>query len=338
MSYVRHLLHPVRRGTPPAHLGPGSWTNSTTSDLRPDSIRGYKTAVAALRRTVPGLTGPAGVTAEVAHRFKREFLSGTYARGKASDARTYKRSPTSCRSYQRSLRSLWSKHFKPLGYIKDNPWLDVPYPNTPRGRRVRVPSEEVVNEFFAWLAKKHPGWDLPRLFVTVKMLAGCRTLDLCKAKTADLGRDSLTLAAEATKTREARTVPLPADVVADLRRAAGPKWCGSGRSRKPRRTGPTQGPSPGPPTTPQPGAGRSRTCSGSSTRGDRRRPSSARTTFGAGLHAFGGGHAVGGRDRRGDGSGPADGETLYGGSESVQPVGHPAGGGHPAPTQIVGRF
>jgi integrase len=193
-------------------------------DLRPDSIRGYKTAVAALRRTVPGLTGPAGVTAEVAHRFKREFLSGSYARGKASDARTYKRSPTSCRTYQRSLRSLWSKHFKPLGYVKDNLWLDVPYPNSPRGRRVRVPSEDAVKAFFAWLAKKHPGWELPRVFVTVKMLPGCRALDLCKARTADLARDSLMLAAEATKTREARTVPLPADVVADLRRLAGPTW------------------------------------------------------------------------------------------------------------------
>ncbi|MDB5311179.1 MAG: hypothetical protein JWO38_5381 [Gemmataceae bacterium] len=79
-------------------------------------------------------------------------------------------------------------------------------------------------EFFVWLSKKHPGWDLPRLFVQVKMLAGCRTLDLCKVKTADLGRESLTLTAEAAKTREARTVPLPADVVSTVRRLAGPVW------------------------------------------------------------------------------------------------------------------
>ena len=35
---------------------------------------------------------------------------------------------------------------------------------------------------------------------------------------------NLTLSAEATKTREARRVPLPADVVAELHAAAGPTW------------------------------------------------------------------------------------------------------------------
>jgi len=55
-------------------------------------------------------------------------------------------------------------------------------------------------------------------------LAGCRTSDLCKAKTADLGSETLTLSAEATKTREARTVPLSAEIVAELRRVAGRTW------------------------------------------------------------------------------------------------------------------
>jgi len=195
-----------------------------TPDLRQDSIRAYRTAIVALRKTAPDLPGPSAVTAAIAHRFKRDYLEGTYARGKASDARKYKRAPTSCKTYLRSLRSLWAKHFKPLGHVNDNPWLDVPYPNSPRGKRVRVPEEAAVTEFFAWLTKRHPGWELPRLFVRVKMLAGCRTLDLCKVKTADLGTDSLTLTSEATKTREARTVPLPAHIVNDLRRLAGPQW------------------------------------------------------------------------------------------------------------------
>jgi hypothetical protein len=195
-----------------------------TPDLRPDSVRGYRTAVKALRKVLPNLAGPADVTPELAHRFKRDFLGGTYTRGKASDAATYKRSPESCRSYLRSLRSLWQKHLRPLGHVRDNPWLDVPYPNTPRGKRVRVPPEDVINEFFKWLTVRYPRWDLPRLFVTVKMLAGCRTIDLCLAKTSDLGTSTLTLRAEATKTREARTIPLPEDVVADLRKVAGPTW------------------------------------------------------------------------------------------------------------------
>jgi integrase len=195
-----------------------------TPDLRPDSIRAYRAAVRAVRKVFPDLGGPADVTPPMAHRFKREFLSGTYARGKASDAARYKRSPTSCTTYLRVLRSLWRKHFKPLGHVTDNPWLDVPYPNAPKGKRVRVPDEYVITAFFRWLEQKHPGWELPRVFVKLKMLAGCRTLDLCQAMTANLGPDSLTLPAGATKTRTDRRVPLTADLVADLRRLAGPRW------------------------------------------------------------------------------------------------------------------
>lgn len=188
------------------------------------SIRAYRTAVKALCKVLPDLAGPADVTAPMAHRFKREYLASSYARGKASDARTYKRSPTSCMTYLRCLRSLWSKHFRPLGHVKDNPWMEVPYPNVPRGKRVRVPDEDTVTAFFRWLAAKHPGWDLPRLFVRVKMLAGCRTIDLCRLKSTDLNGDRLTMSAEVTKNRGARVVPLPADVAADLRKVAGPTW------------------------------------------------------------------------------------------------------------------
>ncbi|VTU00868.1 hypothetical protein : : Phage_integrase [Gemmataceae bacterium] len=195
-----------------------------TPDLRPDSIRSYGNAVAAFRKLFPDLSGPEAVTPAVALAFKREFLSGTYARGRASDAARYSRSPTSCRTYLRALRSLWAKHFRPLGHAAGNPWLDVPYPNAPKGKRVRVPEEATVVAFFQWLANRHPGWDLPRLFVQVKMLAGCRTLDLCKARSFDLGADSLTLRADSTKTREARTIPLPAEVASELRRLAGPVW------------------------------------------------------------------------------------------------------------------
>jgi integrase len=226
---AKDIIETVYRPALPAEPTKACWETvlaelDRTPDLRPDSIRDYRTAVKALRRIFPELKGPAEVTTAIALRFKRQYLSDTYARGKASDAKQYKRSPTSCTTYLRSLRSLWSKHFSEHGYVTDNPWRDVPYPNTPRGKRVRVPDEETVKEFFVWLEKKHPGWALPRLFVEAKMLAGCRTLDLCKAKTADLGADTLTLAAEATKTREARTVPLPKELLDELRRVAGPVW------------------------------------------------------------------------------------------------------------------
>ncbi|HYH67459.1 MAG TPA: site-specific integrase [Urbifossiella sp.] len=223
------IITEAYRPAMPAEPSQATWETvlaelDQTPDLRPESIRAYRTAVMAFRKVVPTVASPAGVTTALAHRFKREFLASSYARGKASDAKTYKRSPTSCTTYLRCLRSLWSKHFRPLGHVKDNPWLDVPYPNAPRGKRVRVPEEDVVTAFFKWLAAKHPDWELPRLFVQVKMLAGCRTIDLCKLRSDDLHGDELTMSPEVTKTRTARTVPLPADVAADLRRVAGSTW------------------------------------------------------------------------------------------------------------------
>lgn len=197
-----------------------------TADLRPDSIRGYRIAVGAMRRVFPGLAGPADITAALAHRFPGKCLSAHYTRGNASDAPRFKRSPTTVNTYLRSLKSLWGrKHWgRPGGFAASNPWAEVAYLNAPRGKRVRVPDEEAVTAFFDWLEARHPGWALPRLFVTVKMLAGCRTLDLCKTLTADLAADGLTLSAEATKTREARRVPLPADVLAEVRANAGAVW------------------------------------------------------------------------------------------------------------------
>lgn len=195
-----------------------------TPDLRPDSVRAYRTAVKAVRDIFPALTGPADVTVPVAEQFKRKFMSGTYARGKASDAKRYTRSKTSCTTYLRSLRAVWQKHFNPLGHVNGNPWREVEYPNAPRGKRVRVPAEETVAAFFVWLEQRHPGWELPKLFVQAKIVAGCRTLDLCKVRAAELGDDALTLSAEATKTREARTVPLPAQLATALRTHAGADW------------------------------------------------------------------------------------------------------------------
>jgi integrase len=124
----------------------------------------------------------------------------------------------------RLLRALWKKRLRPLGHVADNPWLDVPFPNTPKGKRVRVPEEGVVAEFFDWLDARYPKWELLRLFVKVKTLAGCRTFDLCQAKTADLSEGSLTLTAAVTKTKEPRTIPLLPEIAADLKRLAGPVW------------------------------------------------------------------------------------------------------------------
>ena len=196
---------------------------AATPGLRPDSVRGYAVAVRAFRATVPGTRGPAEVTPELAHRFKRLYLTGRTKRGKASDARTYARSPATCRTYLRSLRSLWNTHFRELGYVRDNPWAGVPYPEVER-KAVKAPAEDRVAEFFAWLGARYPGWPLVRLFCEVKALAGCRTLDLCLVRSEQVAGGRLTFTAAQTKHRKERAVALPPDLFAALRALAGPTY------------------------------------------------------------------------------------------------------------------
>ncbi|MGL6074887.1 MAG: tyrosine-type recombinase/integrase [Fimbriiglobus sp.] len=197
-----------------------------SADLRPDSIRGYRVAVEALLKIEPTLKSPNELTLAIAHRFAAKCLSTPYQRGHASDAKRFRRSPTSVNSYLRSLKSLWGrKHWgRPGGFVTSNPWDDVAYLNAPRGKRVRTPEEDTIKAFMDWLQTRYPDWVLPRLFVTVKMLAGCRTMDLCLTLTRDLVADGLILSPEATKTREARKVPLPADVLEELKSIAGKTW------------------------------------------------------------------------------------------------------------------
>jgi hypothetical protein len=179
--------------------------------------------VARVRKIIP-TPGPNAITEAMAHDFKRKFLGGTYAKGKASDAKQYGRSPTTCLSCLRSLRSLWAKHLRPAGFVRSNPWLSVPYPNVPRGKRVRLPAEDAVTELIKWIEAKYPGWELPLLFVQAKSVAGCRTLDLCKVKSSDLNGDVLTLPPAVQKNRAERRVVLPAQLAARLREVAGPTW------------------------------------------------------------------------------------------------------------------
>lgn len=194
-----------------------------TPDLRPDSIRAYQCAIGAVR-LVLDTGGPGDITERLANQFKRDFLAGTYKRSDASDAASYSRSPTTCNTYLRAMRSLWNKHLKSAGFVTGNPWKEVAYANAPKPKRVRLPQEDAVQALLGWLGVRHTGWDTPRLFIETKLVAGCRTLDLCKVKSEDLDGTTLTITAQASKTREARSVPLPPVLAAKLHLIKGPTW------------------------------------------------------------------------------------------------------------------
>ena len=84
-----------------------------------------------------------------------------------------------------------------------------------------VHATEPDPQMLAVLEKKHPGWELPRVFIQVKMLAGCRTLDPCRVKTTDLGDEVLTIPATVIKTTDAWCLS-PPELATTLKHQAGP--------------------------------------------------------------------------------------------------------------------
>jgi integrase len=185
------------------------------ADLRERTLDTYMSAVRILRQHLPGSKGPADVTPEAAKRFRHEYGAGTFKRSKRADATEYKRSPKTVENAVRRLSGLWN-HLRRVGLCgRDNPWEDVPRPTVPK-KPVAVPDEKTVKAFMTWVRDRYPAWPLLSLFVEVKMLAGCRTMDLCRVSSAGLCDGILTIDAASDKTHRQRTVPLPADLFKKL--------------------------------------------------------------------------------------------------------------------------
>jgi integrase len=204
---------------------------STAADLRPDTHTAYRKAVRILRETLREHQiepkGPNEVTAETAEQFARFWLSGTYKRGKASDAKTYQRKPATLNFYLRQLSALWSKHFVKLGYAKANPWKAVDKRREDQQVK-RVPTEEEVTKFFDYLQKRYPTWQRLHDLLTLKALAGCRTLDICQLRTEQLTDGRVTWEATQQKQRKGRAVAVPTELFNSLKKNAGKVWLWDG--------------------------------------------------------------------------------------------------------------
>ncbi len=199
-------------------------------DLRPRSVKDYQLSVRVLVDTFDrdaALTrkpaGPLDITPELAARFKRLYLAHPYRRGKASDAKQYRRSPATLAAHLRKLSALWNEHFRELGYVTDNPWRHVSKPETER-RRKPVPTEDQIAHFVAWVDARYAGWVLLRRFLEVKLLSGCRTMDLCQLRSAQLTDGRVVWEPHQTKHKQGRAVLLPPALYESLRSLAGPVY------------------------------------------------------------------------------------------------------------------
>src|SRR5476649_2193964 len=82
----------------------------------------------------------------------------------------------------------------------------------------------MIEHFYTWIAERFGDWPFPKLFLSVKAHTGCRLMDLCSLKSAQLVPGRLVFPANLTKGRKERAVPMPDDLAATLSTFKGKAW------------------------------------------------------------------------------------------------------------------
>jgi integrase len=196
---------------------------ATAPDLRPDTMTAYRKAARIMLATLEAEgekpPAPADVTPALAQRFARAWLAGTFRRGKASDAKEYRRRPTTLAFYLRQLSALWGQ-LAELSHVTANPWKAVRKPNTDKVRKP-VPTEDETGAFMAWVLARYPAWERLHALLNLKAVSGCRSKDLCGLRSDQLRDGRVVWTADQTKQREGRSVLVPPELFAALERGAG---------------------------------------------------------------------------------------------------------------------
>lgn len=195
-----------------------------TMEARPDTVSGYRIAVQRVQEFLPDVKYPADMTEELAQRFGRLLLSTPYSRGKSTVKR--KRTPVTLSMYVRTLSGLWG-HFKELGIIRNNPWGEVRIPDFKKAAPY-VPTEEHISKFFGYVKARYPQWDSLHALLTLKLCTASRSHDVTQLlsdqiQPTDQG-GKLVFAADQTKTKAERYVPLSKELFQQLQSVKGKTW------------------------------------------------------------------------------------------------------------------
>lgn len=199
-------------------------TDAMTADgKRENTVKGYLETLDKLIALFPFARGPADITDRMAGDFKVEYAGSKFVRRRkvkeGETAPSYQRQVKSLDSRIRTLKATFS-WFKSLRLVDANPFEKVTAPELDR-HEVKYVRQGDVSEFFDWLGVRWPGWEMPRLFFTVKALTACRLDDLCNLRSDQLEDGRLVFAAGQTKNRSQRYAPLPEDVYETLKAYAG---------------------------------------------------------------------------------------------------------------------
>lgn len=137
----------------------------TADGKRPKTVKGYLETLDKLVAMFPLAKGPADVTDRMAGDFKLRYAATRYVKkkklGEGEVAPEYKRGLKSLDSRVRTLKAVFS-WFKDLRLVEANPFEHVTGPDLDR-HEVKYVRPGDVNDFFAWLDARWPGWAMPRL-------------------------------------------------------------------------------------------------------------------------------------------------------------------------------
>jgi integrase len=197
-----------------------------TDSKRPKTIKGYLETLDKLIAMFPLAKGPADISAGSAGDFKAKYASGQFTRKrqqpKGEEAKAYNRTTKSLDSRIRTLKAVFA-WFKRLRLVDANPFEGVAPPELDRNE-VKYVQQGDISAFFAWLAERFPGWQMPRLFFTVKAMTACRLEDICSLASGQLQEGRLVFTADTSKNRFERYAVLPPDVYAKLDAYKGETW------------------------------------------------------------------------------------------------------------------
>jgi integrase len=192
------------------------------NNLRPKTIEQYVIAVNHLRSAFPETGGPGGITPAMVSRFKAIRI----------------RAGVKPRTVQGSLENLGIVYkkwlLKECSLLNHNPFEGVSLPKADK-QKPRFVTDAEARDFLDWLERRWRGWRLPRLFLQVKALIGCRITELAAARPGDLKDGRITFIAQTNKGRKERAAILPDPVFEELKALAGTAYIFEGFSEQLRR-------------------------------------------------------------------------------------------------------
>jgi len=188
-----------------------------TSGNRASTLGYYLKLIRLVRKLYPNTDHPADISPAGAARW-RDWMMSTLGRRKKLPSAHY------VAGILGGLSGLWNKWLMDdLKIVPGNPWQDVAPPKADK-LAVKYATNEQIEAFHAWIAERFGEWQFPKLFLAIKAYTGCRLMDLCSLKSAQLCGGRLIFPADLTKGRKERAVPLPDDLYTSLDAFKGEVW------------------------------------------------------------------------------------------------------------------